>query len=337
MAKTSTTTAIATAVFLAASTLGCSERDTLVAERSANPDSSQADITTTPVASAPAATPTTTTATTTTVPTLRRPTLSATPEELAASVVAAETVARDPESPAHMAEAAAFEAQVLYRQLARRPGWRARVLAAVEPRWHVTINANADARLEFRALTGSRLAQNVPAWRIVDPLPMEELLGYYEAGEAEFGVPWEVLAAVHLVETGIGRIQGVSSAGAQGPMQFIPSTWEAYGDGGDITDHADAIRGAARYLAANGGGSGDLDNALFRYNNSDRYVRGVQLYASVITDDPAAYRAFYHWQIIYLSEAGELWLPTGDERAESVPVADYVADHPDRVLTTSTN
>ena len=79
------------------------------------------------------------------------------------------------------------------------------------------------------------------------------LLDAYRAAEAEFGIPWKYLAAINLVETGIGRIRGTSIAGAQGPMQFMPATWEAYGGGGDINDTHDAIRGAARYLAANNG------------------------------------------------------------------------------------
>src|SRR3712207_536212 len=65
-----------------------------------------------------------------------------------------------------------------------------------------------------------------PAWRIVAPAPASELLGHYRAAEAAVGVPWQYLAAIHLVETRMGRIRGVSVAGAQGPMQFLPSTWE---------------------------------------------------------------------------------------------------------------
>ena len=117
---------------------------------------------------------------------------------------------------------------------------------------------------------------------------------YYQEAEARFGVPWSVLAAVNLVETGFGRIVGLSSAGALGPMQFIPATWDAYGLGGDVWDPHDAILGAANYLAANGGGDGTsegLDNALIRYNHSQHYVAAVRTYASLMQEDPRVFRA----------------------------------------------
>ena len=86
-------------------------------------------------------------------------------------------------------------------------------------------------------------------------------------------------------------------------MQFLPATWEAYGAGGDINDTRDAILGAARYLAANNGAT-DIDNALFRYNHSDRYVRAVKAYADLIAEHPHAFRGFYHWGVWYRDLAG---------------------------------
>src|SRR3546814_13420666 len=111
------------------------------------------------------------------------------------------------------------------------------------------------------------LSDSLPAWRIVAPPPAEELLAHYQAAEAEFGVPWEILAAVNLVETGMGRIRGVSVAGAQGPMQFMPATWAAFGHGGDVNDYRDAIMGAARHPAPHGGGRGATDTAPGNHNN----------------------------------------------------------------------
>ena len=65
-------------------------------------------------------------------------------------------------------------------------------------------------------------------------------------------MPWTYLAAIHLVETRMGRIRGASTAGARGPMQFLPSTWALYGAGGDINDPRDAILAAARLLRHHG-------------------------------------------------------------------------------------
>ena len=65
------------------------------------------------------------------------------------------------------------------------------------------------------------------------------------------GVGWNYLAAINLIETRLGSVVGPSTAGAQGPMQFLPSTFAAYGDGGDIHSPRDSIIAAGRYLAAN--------------------------------------------------------------------------------------
>ena len=74
-------------------------------------------------------------------------------------------------------------------------------------------------------------------------------------------------------------------------MQFLPATWAAYGGGGDINDTHDAIFGAARYLAANGGAT-DIAHALYRYNHSDHYVPGGDdATPSCIGEHPLALRA----------------------------------------------
>jgi hypothetical protein len=97
------------------------------------------------------------------------------------------------------------------------------------------------------------------------------------------GLPWTVLAGIGTVETGNGRNVHRSTAGAEGPMQFMPSTWKMYGydadgDGkADIQDPTDAVFSAARYLCAAGAGRGgqSLDNAIFSYNHAWWYVREV--------------------------------------------------------------
>lgn len=114
------------------------------------------------------------------------------------------------------------------------------------------------------------------------------LMPLYIAAEQQYGVPWSLLAAINSVESDFGRNDSTSSAGAMGPMQFIPSTWASYGvdangDGRkDIMDPADAIAGAARYLKANGAPK-DLQRAVFAYNHAGWYVDKVLTTAKSFT------------------------------------------------------
>ncbi|HEY2714662.1 MAG TPA: lytic murein transglycosylase [Solirubrobacterales bacterium] len=110
------------------------------------------------------------------------------------------------------------------------------------------------------------------------------LLPIYQACGTEYGIPWEVLAAINKIETGFGTNLNVSSAGAVGWMQFLPSSWEMYGldangDGRkDPYNPVDAICAAAHYLKI-AGGDHDLYQAIFAYNHADWYVQEVLLYA----------------------------------------------------------
>jgi hypothetical protein len=105
---------------------------------------------------------------------------------------------------------------------------------------------------------------------------------YQQAATTCPGLPWGVLAGIGQVETNHGQNTAVSSAGAMGPMQFIPSTWQIYGVDGNgdgqanILDQVDAVYSAARYLCASGGGNPNtLYQAIFSYNHADWYVREV--------------------------------------------------------------
>jgi membrane-bound lytic murein transglycosylase B len=278
----------------------------------------------------PTPTTTTTAAPTTTAPPAPaervRPTLADTATGVADQLVAAERAVRDPATVAEDLAGWAHLQQVAYRKLGVTPQWDAEVFARVPPDLQETMRLNLEARRELRQLV-STVRDTVPAWRIIDPPPADVLVTAYRAAEASFGVPWEYLAAINLVESAMGRIRGTSDAGAQGPMQFLPATWAAYGEG-DVNDPHDAIRAAGRYLAANGGADGNLSGALYAYNHSDHYVAGVTAIARVIEADAAAFRGYYHWQVYYLTTVADVWLPVGYQSTEPIPVAEYLSAHP---------
>jgi hypothetical protein len=117
------------------------------------------------------------------------------------------------------------------------------------------------------------------------------LLPIYQAAGSAYGIPWQVLAAINEVETDYGRDLSLSSAGAEGWMQFIPSSWARYGvdangDGyADPYNPADAIFAAARYLRA-AGGARHIRSAIFAYNHSQSYVESVMLRAQLLRGTP---------------------------------------------------
>ena len=126
----------------------------------------------------------------------------------------------------------------------------------------------------------------------------------------------------------MGRIDGVSVANAQGPMQFLPTTWAERGIGqGDIRDPHDAIQAAARYLVRRGGLQ-DIRKGLWGYNNSDHYGEAVLLYASMIEEDPRAYVGLYNWEVHFGADAGDLWLPVGYDQRRKIDVGTYLSGVP---------
>jgi murein DD-endopeptidase MepM/ murein hydrolase activator NlpD len=118
------------------------------------------------------------------------------------------------------------------------------------------------------------------------------LLPVYQAAGMEYGVRWEVLAAINEIETDYGRNLNVSTAGALGWMQFMPATWKQYGvdanrDGlKDPYNPVDAIFAAARYLRA-AGAEQDIRRAIFAYNHADWYVDSVLMRARLIGGLPS--------------------------------------------------
>lgn len=148
--------------------------------------------------------------------------------------------------------------------------------------------------------------------RLFDIRVPENYVPLYKEAADEFGIPWTLLAAHHRVETRFSTMDPlVSPAGAEGHMQFMPCTWvgwshpsctglgkgdipekvktdpeairsyggyglDADGDGkADPFSLADSIYSAASYLAQNGAAEGELEQAIFLYNHSDRYVEDV--------------------------------------------------------------
>ncbi len=135
------------------------------------------------------------------------------------------------------------------------------------------LNAAVDATGAQRVAT-ARASATVP--------PLYQRL-YVQAARTCRGMSWTLLAAIGQVESGHGANPGTSYAGAQGPMQFMPATFAAYGVDGDgdgdrdVQDPADAVFSAANYLCRNGAGRGPdaLARAVWHYNHAEWYVQLV--------------------------------------------------------------
>jgi hypothetical protein len=239
------------------------------------------------------------------------------PAVLAVRIDSAQAVIDTPSASAVDLQSAARSQQLALGELADHRSLRKPVLAALSPA------ARSAAAAELRAADAlSRIVppeSRLPHWRVEQPPPPRVLLRYFRTAGAAYRIPWTSLAAIELVETRMGRIHGLSPAGAQGPMQFLPATWAEYGHG-SIDDQRNAIMAAARFLAANGGGR-KISDALFHYNPSRSYVIAVESYAHEMRKDERAFYGYYWWQVLYRTAKGTYLLPVGYPRvnAERLP------------------
>jgi soluble lytic murein transglycosylase-like protein len=218
-----------------------------------------------------------------------------------------EEAIRLPGTPAEEYASLGERQQHAYQLLAAHPNWVPAVLNAVSPAVRPAIQDNLNAAQQISSLNGARSA--LPHWRIVAPPSPDILLGFYREAQQAYGVQWQYLAAINLIETNMGRIQGLSSAGAQGPMQFMPATWASYGRG-DVNNPHDAILAAGRYLQAHGAPQ-NMTHAIYAYNPSMLYVRAVQLYAQQIFVNERAFLGYYNWQVYVETTGGAVLLPEG--------------------------
>ena len=192
--------------------------------------------------------------------------------------------------------------QRIYRTLAGDQDLQRRTIALLPRSLRAEARANAGAAKDLIALVTTPV-RDLGAFRTEVPKPAGVLRSWFEEGERRFGVRWELLAAVMFIESKFGRVRASSSAGAQGPMQFIPSTWARYGMGGNIRDPHDAILGAANYLHSSGA-PGNERAALYAYNHAWPYVDAVLAYANQMARDDRDFYAYYNWQVYVLTTSG---------------------------------
>jgi membrane-bound lytic murein transglycosylase B len=216
------------------------------------------------------------------------------PAELAAQLVRADAALH-----AQVTVQQALAEQLVELRLSDHPSLSRAVIRLLPSRLARDV---ADDVIAHRELTTLKPSHPGPPIRLGAALAASRLRAYYTEAQLRSGVAWQVLAAVNYVESDFGRLREPSASGALGPMQFLPSTWAAYGRG-DVHNPRAAILGAAHFLRAAGGASNERA-ALYRYNPSRRYVDAVERYAGRIRRDPAAFLVFYARRLLVRTANG---------------------------------
>jgi membrane-bound lytic murein transglycosylase B len=188
--------------------------------------------------------------------------------------------------------------QRIYRNMRKHPAFGTRVIAAMPAKLRSQARDNFAAGRSLLRLAPKKAPKTQPPIKIGSAEPPQRLLAWYRQAQRRFGVRWQVLAAVNFVESGFNRLRNNSYAGAQGPMQFMPATWQAYGLGGKARDPHDAILGAANYLHASGAPA-SYRQALYHYNPSPLYVDAILRYARQMQRRPERFYAYWSWQVFY--------------------------------------
>jgi membrane-bound lytic murein transglycosylase B len=216
------------------------------------------------------------------------------PADLAAQLVRADAALH-----AQVTTADAYAEQRIELRLSDDPALAATVIRLLPRRLAHDVTDDVLAHRELARLTPAR---PISAFRVGAAAAAQKLRAYYAEAHRRSGIAWQVLAAVNYVESDFGRMREASVAGAQGPMQFMPSTWASYGRG-DVHDPHAAILAAARFLNA-AGGRRDERAALYRYNPSSAYVDAVERYAGRIRRDSTAFVVFYARPLVVRTPTG---------------------------------
>ena len=230
-------------------------------------------------------------------------------------------------TPAAMARQALI-IQLACLRIAGHPRWARAVIGRIAPAQRAAAAAHIAATADLVALTAPKAR---PPRRIIPAQNLAVLRADYRTAQAATGVRWSYLAAINFVESDFGRIISPSSAGARGPMQFLPATWASYGHG-DINRPRNAILAAARYLAGHGAPA-SIGSALYAYNPSWRYVDAVQRYARQLRADRSALPGYYYSPVIYRLARGWVLLPPGygiNPAVQAIPLRLPRIPHPGR-------